>query len=395
MNELNSKKSHLFSFSGQGFEYFKIWIVNILLSIVTLGIYSAWAKVRTNRYFYGNTFLDGTSFDYHATGWSVLKGRIIAFIALLIYVVTTVFLPIGGTILAVLLGLLIPLIIWSSLRFNARMSSYRNVRFGFVGRCLDVYKYILFIPAIPFGIGAILIFFAIFSEASAPFVGIVVFFMGLAVFMMIPWTQALFSSYFLNNLKFGQGQFDAKISIAFFYKTYFKAFGVGLFGSAIVVGVLYLLGTAMGLDIDPTLFQNAADPEAMQAMILTMLPIVVLLYLSLFFIMMLIRSYINVTISNYTFAQLKFDSIAEFSADYSLWPLVKLQITNLFLFILTLGLAYPWIKVRMANFTANGLNFIAIIDLSKYLDDQKAKKNALADELGEAFDADVDLGLTF
>ena len=41
-----------FEFRGDGAEYFKIWIVNILLTIVTLGIYSAWAKVRNNRYFY-------------------------------------------------------------------------------------------------------------------------------------------------------------------------------------------------------------------------------------------------------------------------------------------------------------------------------------------------------
>lgn len=39
------------TFSATGSEYFRIWIVNLLLSIVTLGIYSAWAKVRRNRYF--------------------------------------------------------------------------------------------------------------------------------------------------------------------------------------------------------------------------------------------------------------------------------------------------------------------------------------------------------
>ena len=52
-----------FEFRGNGGEYFRIWIVNLLLTIVTLGIYSAWAKVRRLRYFYGNTFLDGQSFD--------------------------------------------------------------------------------------------------------------------------------------------------------------------------------------------------------------------------------------------------------------------------------------------------------------------------------------------
>ncbi|MEX1058239.1 MAG: DUF898 family protein, partial [Natronospirillum sp.] len=43
------------AFNGRGGEYFGIWIVNIALTVLTLGIYSAWAKVRNKRYFYGNT----------------------------------------------------------------------------------------------------------------------------------------------------------------------------------------------------------------------------------------------------------------------------------------------------------------------------------------------------
>ena len=42
-------------FRATGAEYFRIWIVNLLLTIITLGIYSAWAKVRRLRYFYGST----------------------------------------------------------------------------------------------------------------------------------------------------------------------------------------------------------------------------------------------------------------------------------------------------------------------------------------------------
>src|SRR5690606_23104155 len=45
-------------FHGNTSEYFSIWIVNLMLTIVTLGIYSAWATVRNNRYFYGNTEID-------------------------------------------------------------------------------------------------------------------------------------------------------------------------------------------------------------------------------------------------------------------------------------------------------------------------------------------------
>ena len=36
---------HPFKFTGKASEYFGIWIVNLFLSLITLGIYSAWAKV--------------------------------------------------------------------------------------------------------------------------------------------------------------------------------------------------------------------------------------------------------------------------------------------------------------------------------------------------------------
>src|ERR1700761_2385520 len=73
---------HPFEFQGSGGEYFKIWIVNLALSIITLGIFSAWAKVRTRRYFLGNTVLAGHSFDYHGQPLRILLGRIIALVLL-------------------------------------------------------------------------------------------------------------------------------------------------------------------------------------------------------------------------------------------------------------------------------------------------------------------------
>ena len=47
-------------FRGDAREYFRIWAVNLCLTLLTFGIFSAWAKVRKKRYFYSNTVLDGT-----------------------------------------------------------------------------------------------------------------------------------------------------------------------------------------------------------------------------------------------------------------------------------------------------------------------------------------------
>src|SRR3954464_5090136 len=65
-------------FTGRAGEYFGIWIVNLLLTIVTLGIYSPWAKVRRLHYFYRHTALAGSSFDFHGSPIRILIGRAIA-----------------------------------------------------------------------------------------------------------------------------------------------------------------------------------------------------------------------------------------------------------------------------------------------------------------------------
>ncbi|HFS85048.1 MAG TPA: DUF898 family protein, partial [Epsilonproteobacteria bacterium] len=120
-----------FTFHGNGREFFKIWIVNTVLIIVTLGIYYPWAKVRTRRYFYGNTALDGRRFEYHATGKQLFKGYLIAMGLLIVYLVVQQVAPILSGLLLVLFFAALPWIIWRSLIFNFRLTSFSNVRFGF------------------------------------------------------------------------------------------------------------------------------------------------------------------------------------------------------------------------------------------------------------------------
>src|SRR5882724_9281066 len=72
-------------FTGTGASYFGIWIVNLLLTIITLGIYSAWAKVRRLQYFYRHTEVAGSSFDFHGSPSRILIGRVIALVMLFAY----------------------------------------------------------------------------------------------------------------------------------------------------------------------------------------------------------------------------------------------------------------------------------------------------------------------
>ncbi len=151
------KERHVpLEFTGSGREYFGIWIVNIVLTILTLGIYSAWAKVRNRQYFYGNTVLDSNNFQYLANPVTILKGRIIAVIALVIWQTASHFSFMLSMLLLLVFIPLFPWVLARSLRFNAVNSAYRGVRFNFVGSYLDAAKVVLlwpFVSIITFSLG--------------------------------------------------------------------------------------------------------------------------------------------------------------------------------------------------------------------------------------------------
>src|ERR1700690_1154059 len=130
-------------FTGEGAEYFRIWIVNLLLTIVTVGIYSAWAKVRRLQYFYRHTELAGSSFDFHGSPIRILTGRLIA-LALLIGYRFSASLHSRLTILVVLaIALALPWLLRNSLRFRLYNSSWRGVRFHFRGSVAGSYRVFL------------------------------------------------------------------------------------------------------------------------------------------------------------------------------------------------------------------------------------------------------------
>ena len=73
-----SPEELLLVFSGTAHAYFRVWIVNLCLTLLTLGIFFAWAKVRRKRYFYAYTTIAGTPFQYLSQPILILKGRLMA-----------------------------------------------------------------------------------------------------------------------------------------------------------------------------------------------------------------------------------------------------------------------------------------------------------------------------
>ncbi|MBL1433044.1 MAG: DUF898 domain-containing protein [Gammaproteobacteria bacterium] len=388
-----------FEFTGSGGEYFKIWIVNLILSILTLGIYSAWAKVRTNRYFYGNTRFADSNFEYHAKPITLLKGRLVAVALFLVYTFVSQLFPIYGIILAAIFLLAMPWIIWRSIQFNSRMSSYRNVRFAFTGELKQAYKYILWLPILPLLIAAIVgavIFFAT-GSFDPRYISIVIGIGVLATYLMMPYVQKSITDYYISNQKYGQGELNAKLSGKKYYMTYLALIGwfilIGI-GLAIIVGVIV---SVMGVDTSSMLqgVLAASQGGAADSLALPSFGIIAALYVPLLFVGVWFKAYVNSKIRNHVFSNTQLDDVLQFSSTMTVMRLFVFYSINLLLMVFTLGLAYPWVKVRIARFSANATHAHVTGSLDQFVSQQQSHQSALGDEMGEAFDVGADVGIGF
>ncbi|MBC7755701.1 MAG: DUF898 family protein [Bdellovibrio sp.] len=196
-------------FKGKASEYFGIWIVNLLLSLVTLGVYSAWAKVRRKKYFYNNTLIDNVGFDYHANPIAILKGRIIALILFALYVYGKGSSPVLAGILVLLFFLFLPWLIVRGSIFNSRNTSHRGLRFDFVGTV---------------------------NKAARVFIGLpmlTIFTFGL----IWPYIAHEKSQFLMSNHRFGLSQFNMRRVVKGFYKIYLIVFLLPVIGILAAVAI--------------------------------------------------------------------------------------------------------------------------------------------------------------
>ncbi len=338
------RRSIPFEFHGEGFEYFKIWIVNIVLSIVTLGIYSAWAKVRNKQYFYGNTSLDGLSFEYTADPLKILKGRVIAVAFFGAYTFFAKTSPFAAAAIALLFFVLMPWIIVNSLKFNARHSSYRNISFRFVGSLGGaVNAFILWPLAAIFTLG---ILFPVVLKKQTQFI--------------------------TNNHLFGTAPFAFDVSVNEYYKMLLIIVGGSLLVGAVI---MTMFGTSLvGL--------SGGGLETITAVMELILAIIT--YAAFYLIVI---AYFVVTKTNIHFNNTQLRP-HHFESNWSTISYALLLLTNTLGILLTLGLFIPFAKVRTAAYKASHMTLMAHGDLERFFAAEQEQSNSLAEGVNDVFDID-------
>lgn len=385
------------SFKGSGLEYFKIWIVNILLTIITLGIYYPWAKVRNNRYFYGNSVFGDKNFEYHATGKQLFFAYLIALALFIIFQVVSSFSQYGTLFLLVLFFIAIPWIIWRSMRFNMNITSFSNVRFKFEGELGKSYLIFLAYPLL-FLIGvALLIASLVFLDNTIIRIVGVVIIIAFYLYAISFFTEKNIS-YLLNSSKYGQGKFKTNLEINSFFKimlkTMFLNIGLIVLLLLLLSGISYFIIDDFALLKDTLLNMEKPENKAIvKENLMGMIPLFILGYVLLVSLGTIVLSYYITKKREYVFSNTSLDDNIKFSSSLKFLKLTFIIITNLFATIFTLGLAIPWAKVRMARYMLENTHIISNGDLTTYINTNEMKMSALGEEMGDVFDVDIGLPL--
>jgi uncharacterized membrane protein YjgN (DUF898 family) len=381
-------------FRGSGGEYFKIWIVNVLLIIVTLTIYAAWAKVRTKRYFYGNTVVDNTSFEYHAKPLQILYGQLIAYAALIIVTLSQRVHVGVWIVLTIILVLLIPWVIWRSLKFNARMSSYRNVRFGFSGSWKRIYAILILIPLLILAVVTAVIFGVSLLD-NREVIALVSLMTAFLLYSLYPVFHQMLAFYSHNFHRYGTAKFSAPLRKRDFIWIYVKTVLLAILILAaffIVFGIFAFIANLVATGLFDKLDIRNLDANDLLTTISAGF-IGVVFYLIFLFLGAIVTAYFRSRIRNYRYDFTSIGDRVELRSIASTKSLAVLMITNLLLLVFTIGLAYPWVKVRNARYFAKHTQILSTGQLDQFAADEKEKVTALGAELGDAFDLDMDIGI--
>lgn len=335
-----------FVFSGTGGEYFRIWLVNILLTVVTVGIYSAWAKVRRTQYFYRNTRLAGAGFDYHGDPVAILKGRIVAAVLFGAYYAAGAVSPIAGLVAFGVLVSVMPWLISRSLRFRFYNTSYRGLRFRFTGSTGDAYKTFLGYPILAV----------------------------LSVMTLAPLWHHRLKQYVHGNAAFGRTTFTFDASVSAFYRVYLTAAGLllAIVLAAAVLTVPFVMGVAAG--------------EAARGAALVIAPLVIVV------------AYLLGSVSMWAFTTARVQNLAwnhtqlgphRFESAIEARRLIFITLTNLLGIVVTLGLYKPFAEIRLTEYLLSTCTVVVSGSLDQFVAAEAQQITATGEEAIEMFDIDL------
>lgn len=317
-------------FTGTGSGYFRLWLIDLLLSIFTLSLYWPFARARQLAYFHRHTRVGEHALDFQANPWTMLQNHLLLMVLSLLCVMVCLFMPQLVWLPALLLALLWPALWHASLLFRLRHTSWQGIRMDFAGSMQEAYAVVLplWLP--------IMILAALASMVSQPawrslsesekLMGPLGFGMA-GVVAALPWLMARLHAY--KHSGYALGKERALLTVAALakplYLLYLQLLGIGL--------ALTFCGVALAA------LQAASGSSTGVALSLGAL------YLSL---PLILAPFFKAGAQNLLWSQTRSQRLA-FHSSLSFPQLLTVHLQNWTLIVLTLGLYWPFAVVRLTR----------------------------------------------
>lgn len=379
------------SFTGSGSEYFRIWIVNLLLTVLTLGLYYPYAKLRRLRYFFGNTEVGGDPLSFHAKGRSMFLGYLLVGLLFGAYSLAGRFSATAGLVAYLGLAAAWPVLWHSALRFRMANTGWRGLRLGFVGSRGDAYRALL--PG--FVAGGVFLALAWWAEGTekaqaargemgAMQVGLLLM---LGLFMLLmPYIFWLMRRYQHKHYVVAGERSQFSVTSGAFYGVTLRTVGVTL------LAVLPMLAAVFGLGLLLALlgFHLTSADEGRKVMMAMIYGFIGFLAATVVF-QILVWPYIVSRMQNLVWNGTHSEHL-RFESALLLRPFMWLTLKNWLLMIVTLGLYFPFAKVATARMRLQAVCVVSLVDPASLVSLSRDKHEAaLGEAAGELFGIDIGL----
>lgn len=366
-------RNHTFVFTGKGWQYFTICLVNFLLSCITLGIYAPWAIVKCRRYIYENMTLNGQPFAYKATGGAIFVSFLLIMV---IYGAGINFIThgshlIGFTLIGLLVALL-PLMAIKSLQYQAAMTSLNGVRFGFSCSKLQAWLYMLVVPVVlslvNWGVIYLLTLATQWLDGSTgmliriafiALVGIV----GMGITYGI--TYAKWIQLIGNGGNFGIHRFAIDVNM--------KACVIGCIKAVLVLLPFIIVIAWLIAPVFLQMMMLAVLGTANESFLLENQSRIIACYFLYFAGIIVVVSYLYVTLRNLFINNLRLaEGKIRFRSTVKAHDMVWRFVLVMFISGITFALAYPWMKMWLVRWLANNSHVQGDLDSLELTNDDSA-----------------------
>jgi len=207
-------EDHELQFHGDGAQYFGIVALNVLFTVLSLGLYYPWAKTTYRKYLWNESELNDSRFTFNGTGKEVFKGFLLVYLVVAIFYLSPFLVQMTGnfTLLPIIYGIVfllmiavLPLAIYGSFRYRISRTSWRGIYFDFDGNYKD-FAGIFYLNAF-----FTIITFGIFSA----------------------WMRTRIMKYLLSHTTLGQNRLD-------FHGDGATLFGINLIGGILMYPTLFM-----------------------------------------------------------------------------------------------------------------------------------------------------------